>query len=138
MTNTLLAIFTILQFGKLKSTPEIVTNVLTMVCIFLPLSAIWAGVANDANSIAYNGPDSHQRLIRGEFYRESASTLMSQGSTAFDKSRQMSVSTYAKSKDIESAGGTPTSPSYEKSITGHGIRIDHDFGYSRGDAADRV
>jgi pheromone alpha factor receptor len=108
-----------------------------MVCIFLPLSAIWAGVANEAN-IAYNGPDSHQRLIRGEFYRDSNSTLNSQGSTAFDKSRQMSMATYAKGKDIESAITTPTSPSYEKSISGNGIRVDHDFGVSHDDAADRV
>jgi pheromone alpha factor receptor len=135
MTNALPAIFTTLQFAN--ASPEIVTNVLTMVCIFLPLSAIWAGVANESN-IAYNGPDSHQRLIRAEFYRESASTIISQGSTACDKSRQMSVSTYTKSKDIESAAGTPTSPAYDKSISGNGIRVDHDFGFSRGDIADRV
>jgi pheromone alpha factor receptor len=135
VTNNPLAIITTLQFAK--AAPEIVSYVPTLISIFLPLSAIWAGVANDAN-IAYNGPDSHQRLIRGEFHRESASTLLSQSSTVCDKSRQMSVSTYAKSKDTESAAGTPNSPSYEKSINGHGIRVDNDFGYSRGDAADRV
>lgn len=135
MTNTLSAIFTTLQFAN--AAPEIVSNVLTVVCIFLPLSAIWAGVANDSN-IAYNGPDSHQRLIRGEFYRESASTILSQSSTACDKSRQMSVPTYTKSKDIESAIVTPTSPAYEKSMNGDGIRVDHDFGFSRDNAADRV
>jgi pheromone alpha factor receptor len=135
MTDIFPAIFTTLQFAD--AAPEIATNVLTMVCIFLPLSAIWAGVANESH-IAYNGPDSHQRLIRGEFYRESASTIMSQDSTACDKSRQMSVSTYTKSKDIESAAGTPTSPAYDKSITGNGISVDHDFGFSHDDAADRM
>jgi hypothetical protein len=46
-----------------------------------------------------------------------------------DKSRQMSVGTYGKHHDIESAATTPNKKS---------IHIDHEFGFSRDDAADRV
>jgi pheromone alpha factor receptor len=68
--------------------------VLTVTCIFLPLSAIWAGVVNET-APATKGPDGHHRLIQSEFYRSApTSTVGSSGSnTAMDKSRQMSVCT---------------------------------------------
>ncbi|KAF1833410.1 pheromone receptor [Decorospora gaudefroyi] len=129
------ALFSTLQFAN--TSPEIINNVLTVVCLFLPLSAIWAGVVNDSD-VAGAGKDSHHRLFRGEFYRSSVSTNLSGSSTAYAKSRLMSVSTYGKGKDIESATTTPTSLVHKTSMDGNGIRVDRDFGFSRIDAAGRV
>jgi pheromone alpha factor receptor len=72
--------------------------VLTVVCIFLPLSAIWAGVANDS-AIAYRGHDAHHRLINSQFGRGHSATAASESTTAFDKSRQLSTCIYAKKDD---------------------------------------
>jgi len=72
--------------------PEIVAHVLTVVCIFLPLSAMWAGVVNDQH-LASRRANSHQQLLNPEFCDASRLTTLSSGSTAYDKdkSRQMSV-----------------------------------------------
>ncbi|KAF1849448.1 uncharacterized protein K460DRAFT_404672 [Cucurbitaria berberidis CBS 394.84] len=128
------AIFSSLQFES--AVPEFGTQVLTIVSIFLPLSAIWAGVVNDS-VMAGSGPDSHQRLIHSEFYRSAASTKTSGSSTMFDKSRGMSVSTYSKSNEIESASTTP-SPRKKTHTNDDGIHVGHEFGFSHGDAADQV
>ncbi|EFQ94606.1 hypothetical protein CFE70_004850 [Pyrenophora teres f. teres 0-1] len=84
------AIFASLQFTNVL--PEIVAHVLTVVCIFLPLSAMWAGVVNDQN-LASRAPNSHQQLLNAEFCDASRLTTLSSGSTAYDKdkTRQMSV-----------------------------------------------
>jgi pheromone alpha factor receptor len=99
--------------------------VLTVVCIFLPLSAIWAGVANDS-AVAYRGHDAHHRLINSQFGRGSSTTAASDSTTAFDKSRQTSTCTYAKSAgDLE----TPEpSPSGKKSTAGDdSIHVGREF-----------
>ncbi|KAF1945965.1 hypothetical protein EJ02DRAFT_419050 [Clathrospora elynae] len=127
------AIFATLKFED--TMPEFGTLVPTAVAIFLPLSAIWAGVVSDSN-IASRGPDSHQRLIKDASYRSSASTTLSGSTIACDKSRQMSACTYTQAKDFESAASTPSS--YKKSTNHEGIRVDHDFGFARDDAANRV
>lgn len=72
--------------------------VLTVICIFLPLSAIWAGVANDS-AIAHRGHDAHHRLINSEFSRGSSTTATTSSTATLDKSRQMSTCTYAKKCD---------------------------------------
>ncbi|CAO2651924.1 Nn.00g002070.m01.CDS01 [Neocucurbitaria sp. VM-36] len=128
------AIFSSLQFQT--AIPEFGTQVLTIVCIFLPLSAIWAGVVNDSFT-AGSGPDSHQRLIHGEFYRSAQSTTANGSTSAYNKSRGLSVSTYAKGKDIESVATTP-SPRGKSHVNDDGIHVDHEFGISHHDAADRV
>jgi pheromone alpha factor receptor len=117
---------------------QFATHVPTVICLFLPLSSIWAGVSNDAK-LATKGPDSHQRLIHGEFYQSGASSTISEGTTVCDKSRQMSMCTYTKSKDIESGADTPVLPtSSNNNIGSTGIRVDRDFILSREDAQDRV
>ncbi|KAJ4376215.1 pheromone alpha factor receptor [Neocucurbitaria cava] len=128
------AIFTSFQFRS--DVPEFGTQVLTIVCIFLPFSAIWAGVVNDS-STAGSGPDSHQRLIHGEFYRSALSTTTSGDTSAHDKSRGMSVSTYTKGKEIESAAPTP-SPRKKSHVNDDGIQVGHEFGISHHDAANHV
>ncbi|EMD90553.1 hypothetical protein COCC4DRAFT_56759 [Bipolaris maydis ATCC 48331] len=128
------AIFSSLQFAAFL--PEIVTHVLTVVCIFLPLSAIWAGVVNDQD-LASRGPDAHQRLIRNDYFNSGSSATMVGGSTVCDKSRQMSVWSDTKSKDVESIPLTPTVPVH-KSMNSNEIRVDRDFNVSCHDAASRV
>jgi pheromone alpha factor receptor len=114
------------------------THVPTVICIFLPLSSVWAGVSNDAK-IAAKGPDSHQRLIHGEFYRSGASSTISDGTTVCDKSRQMSMCTYTKSKDVESGADILSLPTSSNNTIGSaGIRVDHDFILSRENARDQV
>lgn len=96
------AIFSALQFYQpiLDEVPEIGNMVLTVICIFLPLSAIWAGVANDS-AVAHRGHDAHHHLINSEFGRGSSTTTTSNSTTAFDKSRQMSCSTCTYTKKCD-------------------------------------
>lgn len=99
--------------------------VLTVVCIFLPLSAIWAGVSNDS-AIAYRGPDAHHRLINSQFGRGSSATAMSDGPTAFEKSRQLSACTYANNGD--NFDMSKPSPAGKRSMDGDdGIHIGREF-----------
>ncbi|KAH7386041.1 fungal pheromone mating factor STE2 GPCR-domain-containing protein [Pyrenochaeta sp. MPI-SDFR-AT-0127] len=126
------AIFSSLQF--LETVPEFGTQVLTIVCIFLPLSAIWAGVVNDAN--AGSRPVSPGRLVHREFYQSVVSTTASGSSTVQDKSRGLSVSTYSKGKEIESAMATP-SPRKSR-VEDNGIHAGHEFGFSHDFATDQV
>jgi pheromone alpha factor receptor len=80
--------------------PEVGTQVLTVVCIFLPLSAIWAGVVNES-SIAHRGRDAHQRLIHSNFNRDQSSKVTSDSTTAINMSSHSSACTDPKSGDIE-------------------------------------
>ncbi|KAF2628455.1 hypothetical protein BU25DRAFT_439432 [Macroventuria anomochaeta] len=93
------AIFSTIQFYQplLDKVPEVGTMVLTVLCIFLPLSAIWAGVANDA-AIAHRGHDAHHHLINSHFGRGASAIATTDSAIAFDKSHHMSCSTcsYAK------------------------------------------
>lgn len=129
------AIFTVLQF--VPEAPELGNQVLTVVCLFLPLSAIWAGIDKEA-SIASRGADSHHKLFNGEF---SHSTVRSTGTnssshTAYDGSRKMSAYAMAKSKDkndIENMSAH-SSPHRRSEIKDGNIRIDREYGFSGEDA----
>ncbi|KAF2816855.1 uncharacterized protein BDZ99DRAFT_404072 [Mytilinidion resinicola] len=55
------AIFTALNYAY--SVLEFASQTLTIVCLFLPLSAIWAGTAVDDRRIAVRGPDAHRKLL---------------------------------------------------------------------------
>ncbi|OAL48990.1 hypothetical protein IQ07DRAFT_569186 [Pyrenochaeta sp. DS3sAY3a] len=128
------AIFSLLQFHK--AVPEFGTQVLTIVCIFLPLSAIWAGVANDS-SVARSGPNSHFSLIQGEFSRSSGSNSASRNNGYDDKSRGLSVSTYSNVKERE-LDGSVSSPRAKSSPEDKGIHVDRKFGYTHREADDLV
>ncbi|KAF2643879.1 hypothetical protein P280DRAFT_496398 [Massarina eburnea CBS 473.64] len=112
-TMTIPAIFTSLQFYE--EVPELASQGTTIICIFLPLSAIWAGlVANDA-SVAVRGPDGHQRLLQGEFYH--ASTNASKNS---EKNTILSSSTYSSSGKESTS---PNSPRHAKNLSDDGIYV---------------
>jgi pheromone alpha factor receptor len=115
-------------------------QVLTIVCIFLPLSAIWAGVINETIP-ASSGPDSHHKLIQGEFYRVSQkSGACSDRSTnnTSEKSRQLSVCTCAsKGNTTDSAATTPSLRRSGRGVYGEdSILIDREFGFTKEAAAD--
>ena len=132
----LLAIVSTLQFHFANALPEIIGHVLTVVCIFLPLSAIWAGVVSD-QQLASRNSNARQRFIRNGLYVEESGSAAGGSSTAFDRSRQMSVWSDTKSKDMDSIPLGPKVPNH-KSRNSSGIRIDRDFDISCHDAADQV
>jgi pheromone alpha factor receptor len=104
-----------------------------VVCIFLPLSAIWAGVVNET-AVATHGPDSHHRLIQDEFYRSAPNSLIGSNanSTALEKSRQLSVCTCAtKSRGGESAATTPRKEGMDDEVDEEGIYVGREFGFRR-------
>ncbi|OAG09573.1 uncharacterized protein CC84DRAFT_1111081 [Paraphaeosphaeria sporulosa] len=68
----IMAIFTCLNFYD--AVPELASQSITVICIFLPLSAIWAGLVASDSSVGSSGPDSHQRLFKNEFARSSSTT----------------------------------------------------------------
>lgn len=82
-TMVIPALFTILQY--IGSVPELVTQVLTMVAIFLPLSAMWAGTSVDDHHTTARGPDAHHKLL-GTF-----SSGGSKGSRSFKSGRKPST-----------------------------------------------
>jgi pheromone alpha factor receptor len=80
-------LLSIMQFSAdvAGNAPEIGTQILTVVCIFLPLSAIWAGVVNES-SLAHRGPDAHRRLLHSDFGRTPSTSAKGDSTTAFSKS----------------------------------------------------
>ncbi|KAF3009781.1 Proteasome subunit beta type-5 [Curvularia kusanoi] len=123
------AVVSALQFREsvLEKVPEIGNMVLTLVCIFLPLSAIWAGVANDSDS-AYRGRNGHHGLMNGEFGRGSSVTASANSTTAVDKSRQMSCSTCTYTKRGDEFGPSKYSPTRRESMTGDdAILVDREY-----------
>lgn len=108
---------------------------MTVVCIFSPLSAIWAGVANES-SVAARGPNSRHRLVHGD-YNGSTSNNTSTSSTVYDKSRQMSVCTSSKERDF----GNTINPlvSGEKTMgEDNSVHVDYAITLRNELAADRV
>jgi pheromone alpha factor receptor len=106
--------------------PEIGALVITSLCIFLPLSAIWAGVANNS-AVAYQGHDAHHHLINSKFGQGSSATATSDSTTAFDKSRQMSCSTCSYAKKVDDFDVPERSPAGKRSLGDYDIQIDHEY-----------
>ena len=128
-----LAIFTTLQFYD--AVPELGSQVLTIVCISLPLSAIWAGVASESN-LAANGRHGRQSFVQEEFY---GSTLhsTSTNTTACETSRKMSVCTHSKERDFGSANTTVNSRWRTLTEDDH-IDVDQPVSHKNESAADNV
>ena len=89
--------------------------VLTVVCIFLPLSAIWAGVVNDSAS-THQGHDIHQRLVNSQFGRGFSATTTTDNPTIFDKGRQMSCSTCTYAKKGNELDTSESGPAKKRSM----------------------
>ena len=91
---------------------------MTVICLFLPLSAIWAGVIANDPGVGDNGPDAHQALLKGQSGR--ATPENSLPNTCMDRFRG-SVGTSTLGKDPES----PTA--YKNGSVDGGIRINHEW-----------
>jgi pheromone alpha factor receptor len=123
------AIFSTIQFYQpiIDKFPEVGTMVITVLCVFLPLSAIWAGVANES-AIAYRGPDAHHHLINSQFGRGVTATATSSSTTAFDKGRQMSCSTCSYVKKGDDFDILEYSLAGKRSMAGDdGIHVDRKY-----------
>jgi len=116
-------------------------QVLTVTCIFLPLSAIWAGVVNET-VVASRNQNSHHHLIQNEFYRTAPSSAYGSTSrnTMVNKSRQMSVCTCSVNAKL--ADSVASSPMTRKHSTDGSMNerslVNREFGISRDDAAHLV
>ena len=99
---------------------------ITSLCIFLPLSAIWAGVANDS-VVAYRGHNAHHHLINSKFGQGSFTTATADSTTAFDKSRQMSCSTCSYAKTGDDFDVPQRSPACKRSMGDYNIQIDREY-----------
>jgi pheromone alpha factor receptor len=95
-TMVLPAIMAVLQF--INKGPELGSLTLTLVVIFLPLSAIWASVVVNDIDIAASGPDSHLHLLRGTRQRSAQQSSPSGSKTRYGSSTVAS----SKSKEPES------------------------------------
>ncbi|KAI4952767.1 hypothetical protein J4E91_003240 [Alternaria rosae] len=131
-TMSIPAIFTSLQFVESIPT-EVVSHVLTVVCIFLPLSAMWAGVAHDQNTAPRGQP-----LTKNKLHGKSAASTSTESSTVCGNNCQMSSWSDTMNNDHVSSAITPTSHDHYSSVEDNCIRVDRKFGFSHEDAADRV
>ncbi|ORY14425.1 fungal pheromone mating factor STE2 GPCR-domain-containing protein [Clohesyomyces aquaticus] len=109
-TMILPAIFTMFEFQE--KVPELGSQTLTIVCIFLPLSAIWAGVVSKDPGVAARGPDAHHRLLAGQMGRTSTSSSTNQS----NKSHFASV----KAPDTPYSPNTPLAAYKEKEDSQNG------------------
>lgn len=133
------AVFSLLQFNL--AVPELGAQSLTVVCIFLPLSAIWAGVVNESAVVADRGPDSHHRLIQADFYRSKmASTVRSNATnstlgkgTVFSATASCTCACAEKSaaKHGSASRGKDSLDGVEDADADAGILVDRSFGFER-------
>ena len=113
LTDTGIALFSILQY--FVHVPELASNVLTLVIIFLPLSSIWAGVSldNDSHNRSFNNrtSDSHRHLLHlGTSSNSTASRSQNMSSVAGDTSN---TTCFAGLRDPE--------------MCKYGIAVEHDI-----------
>ncbi|KAF2126940.1 hypothetical protein P153DRAFT_345676 [Dothidotthia symphoricarpi CBS 119687] len=128
-------IFSTLEFHR--QVPELGQQVLTIVCIFLPLSAIWAGVVNESN-VAYRGPDSNQRLLHNQFYGPASTSSMTSGATACEKNRQLSIGTYRKSGVETDSVAASLSPRQKSLLGDDRIHVNRKFSVHSDSAEDQA
>ncbi|KAH6625302.1 fungal pheromone mating factor STE2 GPCR-domain-containing protein [Boeremia exigua] len=127
------ALISVIQFYEplQEKVPEFGNMVLTVVCIFLPLSAIWAGVANDS-PVADRSRDAHHRLINSEFGRGSSPNTTVNSTATFEKSRQMSCSTCAYTKKGDGLDTLRSNPAGTHSkVEDDVILVDHEYAVHR-------
>lgn len=105
--------------------PEVGTQVLTVVCIFLPLSAIWAGVVNES-SIAHRGRDAHQRLIHSNFARTQSSKVTNDSTTAINMGSHSSACTNPKGGDDVECSRLG-SPAKQNQMANDSIYVNREF-----------
>ncbi|PSN66193.1 hypothetical protein BS50DRAFT_621914 [Corynespora cassiicola Philippines] len=120
------ACFTALQFIPDHIAPELGAQALTIMCIFLPLSAIWAGVITDDTGLGGHGPDAHRRLLKDTF------GASSDGSATDEKHNPIvTTSTFTSGKN-------PDSPLTALPPTPGTIHVGHEWSVQAGTQSPRV
>ncbi|KAF2686983.1 hypothetical protein K458DRAFT_297423 [Lentithecium fluviatile CBS 122367] len=136
-TMVIPALFSSLQFYD--QVPELASQSTTIICIFLPLSAIWASLVSTDSTLATHGPGCHQRLLKDQFFGSSTnSTAVSTGSRSTDKGRFCAPSTFAScGKDSEDPATPFASRPADYSRT-DAIYIGREYGIEMGEASDKA
>jgi pheromone alpha factor receptor len=116
-----------MQFSKdiTEKLPEVGTQVLTVVCIFMPLSAIWAGVVNEP-TVAHRGRDAHQRLIHSNFGKSQSSKVGSDSTTAINPSSHSSACADSKGGDDIECSRLSSSAQHHQ-MADDSIYVDREF-----------
>ncbi|KAH7132170.1 fungal pheromone mating factor STE2 GPCR-domain-containing protein [Dendryphion nanum] len=138
-TMVIPAIFSVLQFYE--KVPELGSQTLTIVCVFLPLSAIWAGVIASDASIGSRTADGHHRLLQGQFGDLTAGSTNNSTSSANCRSGSGVASTLHTQRSTKSPE-SPTRPFslYKKNsmTSGEGIHVDHEWSVEKGEVSNLV
>ncbi|KAF1972574.1 hypothetical protein BU23DRAFT_160788 [Bimuria novae-zelandiae CBS 107.79] len=125
-TMVIPAIFTSLTFTE--RVPEISSQSMTIICIFLPLSAMWAGLFASDTNVASGGPDAHQRLFKDEFFRSSTAST----NPYADKCHPQH-GTFGNGKGRESPMGHHY---HQRDSTDHGIYMQKDWHVETGEPSE--
>ncbi|KAF2122722.1 fungal pheromone mating factor STE2 GPCR-domain-containing protein [Lophiotrema nucula] len=130
-TMVIPGIFSVLQFYE--KVPELGSMALTIVCIFLPLSAIWAGVVADDVNLGASGADSHQRLLHGHFGRTPpASPTTSRNGKA---STVGNDTIYSKNEPDSPFTPSPYMEKNSNDLHSHGIQVDREWSVEKGEGS---
>ncbi|KAF2710007.1 hypothetical protein K504DRAFT_378322 [Pleomassaria siparia CBS 279.74] len=121
------AIFSCLQFYD--RIPELGSFTPTIVCISLPLSAIWAGIATNDSHVAASGADAHQRLLRAQFGR----TQSTSGTDHSTESGEMTRSSTLYTKDLNDPDSPTTTFKEKGSVESQGIQVQSDWRVDSGE-----
>ncbi|KAF2503277.1 hypothetical protein BU16DRAFT_35268 [Lophium mytilinum] len=141
-TMVIPAVFTVLNY--VHPAVEFASQTLTIVCLFLPLSAIWAGTAIEDRRFAVRGPGAHRQLLGlGKTITPGSTTTASPTKPLMStRSHTFSQNTGSPTKSYISTGShsyTQTSlespsPIYKSSEKQQdGIRVERTFEISRDD-----
>ena len=108
---------------------------LTIVCIFLPLSAIWAGVVADDVDLGSRGADAHRRLLQGQFGRtppvSPATSQRGKGSTVGNDT------ICSKNEPDSPITPSPYKEKHSASIHGGGIHIGREWSIEKVETSHR-
>ncbi|KAF2470183.1 uncharacterized protein BDR25DRAFT_287960 [Lindgomyces ingoldianus] len=136
-TMILPAVFSILEFYE--RIPELGSQTLTIVCIFLPLSAIWAGVVASEPNIGASGVDAHQRLLGGQFGRSLDGSSVNHSKFGGGESTFTDNSMHTNSMKDPNSPTTPTLPYKEKdTMRDARIHVHREWSVKGGPATNRV
>ncbi|KAI9751653.1 MAG: hypothetical protein M1835_001192 [Candelina submexicana] len=114
------AIFSILQ--NFTTIPEMGSNVLTLVAIFLPLSSMWASFSIDAPSQASSSPESHRKIF-GSY--SSGSTHIGSASKPFSSTPSPTDTTFAQTNNSPlSSPVTATARNDENDLEAQACEVD--------------
>lgn len=116
--KSIAALFSILQY--FVNVPELASNVVTLVVIFLPLSSIWAGssLEHEARNRASNNTDSHRHLLN---------LGASNTTTTTTRSRHMSSMSADATNTTCVAAMRGAATQRDPELSKYGISVEHDI-----------